>query len=81
MFSVRCERIGSANPYFYRDFETELSGNEWGQRVQDKEPFCGRTSLFNAEYLFYAGEMQHDNGESVEAYRIDYLDKVSFWIA
>ena len=76
MFSVRCERTSAANPYFFRDYEMELQGAEWGRRVQDMEPFCGRTSLLNPGYLFYANEMKHDNGEPVEAYRVDYIEKV-----
>ena len=80
MFSVRCERTSGASPYFYRDYEEPLSGLEWGQRVQDREPFCGRTSLLNPSYIFFADEMRHDNGEPVEAYRVDYLDKVCQYI-
>ena len=40
------------------------------------EPFCGRTSLLNPGYLFFAGEMKHDDGEPVGEYRLDYMDKV-----
>ncbi len=81
MFSAGCARNSNPSASFLRDFESELEhGTESGVRVSDTEPYCGRTSLKNPEWIYEDGETKNDDGSAVNAFRADFTDKVSIHI-
>ena len=54
--SVRCpdEMASPRSAGHFHDFETLTDHGERGERTSNVEPFCGRTSLKNPEFLFLA---------------------------
>ncbi|XP_072025342.1 fibrocystin-L-like [Amphiura filiformis] len=79
MFSVGCQSNGNPSATFLRDFEMGLvHGSESGTRVTDVEPFCGRTSLKNPEWLYQEGETKKDDGSDVNAFRVDFTGRLCF---
>ena len=81
MFSVGCDRTSSANPTFIRNFEEELSGTETGDRVTDNEPYCGRTSLKDPEWIYQEGSTKNDDGSNVASFRVNFVNQVWWYIA
>lgn len=67
--------LGSA--YFYHGFEKQIIGQEYGQRVTDEMPFCGRTSLKNPSYLWRKGYTEIKKGIPVIAYDVGRYQHVS----
>ncbi|XP_054766411.2 fibrocystin-L-like [Lytechinus pictus] len=57
MITVKCESTSTGRPYYFVDYESAAVGSEFGTRVNDQEPFCGRTSLRNPNWVFYVGVM------------------------
>ena len=57
MFSVRCPSFlrKPKGAVFTQDYETSTSYQESGTRVSDVEPFCGRSSSYNPEFLYKEG--------------------------
>lgn len=58
LFSVRCpDEMASPNSAsHFQDFEMSTDHGENGERTGDVEPFCGRTSMKNPEFLFLASD-------------------------
>lgn len=61
---------------FYEEYDGEIQGQESGERVSDKEPFCGRYSLKNPTIIFKAGYSGFF-GISAMTYRISKYKEVS----
>ena len=40
---------------FYEEYEGDIQGRESGERISDKEPFCGRNSLKNPTTIWKEG--------------------------
>ncbi|XP_071482778.1 fibrocystin-L-like, partial [Diadema antillarum] len=57
MMKVKCTSSGGGKPHYSQDYESAAVGNEYGTRVIDQEPFCGRTSILNPTWIFYEGVM------------------------
>lgn len=48
--------------WYYNGYEASAQGPEFGERVVDEVPYCGRTSLKNPLYIFYAGQSRDLGG-------------------
>lgn len=53
---------------FYRGFEEPKVGHEGGTRVSDEEPYCGRTALNNADYIYLTSFTYIRKGLKAEEY-------------
>lgn len=63
MLSWQCRyQIPVARAWYYNGFETSIQGPEFGERVVDEAPYCGRVSLKNPLYLIYAGRSRDRGG-------------------
>lgn len=72
MLSWQCSyQIPTRRAWYYNGFESKALGPEFGERVVDERPFCGRVSLRNPTYIFRAGQTRSLGGRILKG--IDVL--------
>ncbi|XP_072177767.1 fibrocystin-L-like [Diadema setosum] len=81
MLTVQCTSVPNKKTfYFYQSYEEDLpTGTEYGERVQDTEAYCGRTSLKNPEYIYWSNQIPGYDDQK-EEFDISTKKKVCFAI-
>ena len=62
--------------YYYNGFESSSQGLELGERVFRSEPYCGRFSLKNPQYIFSGGQTRDMWGRVLEGYDVARYQQV-----
>lgn len=62
--------------YYYNGFESSSQGPEWGERVFNSKPHCGRFSLKNPQYIFYGGQTMDMWGRVLKGYDVARYQQV-----
>lgn len=56
--------------YYYNGFESGPQDPEWGERVFQSRPNCGRFSLKNPRHLFHGGRSKDQYGRTLKGYDV-----------
>ncbi|XP_048585401.1 fibrocystin-L isoform X2 [Nematostella vectensis] len=79
MFKWDCTyRTPPSRAWFYNGFEGRVLGPEFGARVVEERPYCGRRSLKNPSHLFRAGQSRDLGGRVLKGFDAATYRQVCF---
>ena len=70
LLGVTCSLIKPSSSFYFQDYEGQRSGNEWGERVSEKEVGCGRKMLrlYDNNMPYFGGRTYFADGSKTPNY-------------
>ena len=70
LLGVLCSLTKPSSTFYFQDYEGQRSGNEWGERVSEREVGCGRKMLrmYDNNLPYFGGRTRFADGSKTPNY-------------